>query len=52
MPSYHSQSKLKKLIRRSKSHSEWNLIFIYSIPAIAMLVAALLIVIRWITSLV
>jgi len=52
MPAYQSQSKLKKLIRRARSHAAWNLIFAYSIPAIAIIAAAIVILIRWITSLV
>jgi len=46
------QSKLKQLFGRPKSHGEWTLIFTYSIPAIAILVAGLVILIRWITSLI
>ena len=51
MPNYHTQSKMKRLIRRPKSHGEWNLIFLYSIPAMAIFVAALVLFIRWVSLL-
>jgi hypothetical protein len=46
------QSKVKKLFGQPKSHGQWNLIFTYSIPAIAIFVAGFVILIRWITSLI
>ena len=45
-------SKLTKLFKLPTSHAEWNLIFNYSIPAIAILVAAFVVLFRWITSLI
>jgi hypothetical protein len=51
MSIFHSASEMKKLVRRPKSHAEWNLLLLYAIPAIAILVGAVVFFIRLMSSL-
>ena len=46
----HGKPEVKSFIRWPKSHAEWNTIFIYAIPTIAILIGVLVFLIRLISS--
>ena len=44
------KSEVKKYISWPKSHAEWNVLFLYAIPTIGILLAALVFFIRFISA--
>jgi hypothetical protein len=47
--SFTTKTEVKKF-KRPKSHADWNILFIYAIPAIAIFIAVLVFFIRFISS--
>ena len=41
---------MSKLIPRPKSHAEWTLLFVYAVPVVGLIVALVVLVLRWMTT--